>query len=299
MSLAMSEILAAYQKLVRRQYLIAGVIVGLLLLGEMAFDVVERGIGEYLVWQNSGREKIGRSWEQEQQRGTAGIQLESVTRERRRQVLELESISNFEELVQYAETNQQTILPPSQFLQIYHQLPYFLQPLIFNPDSLVTDARTQRAANVVVDGNRSRFNLVMVDSGNKTVRRASLNNEQMNLLINYGKEKNLNLRSENRFADYFFTASEFWNLFESLHPLRRRQFIQEVPLLTESAGQISAIGISNQNTNEFVEVAAAVSDNSAYIYYLPEDYVMDLLSPDKEKAYQFYRQRRQQIFEKR
>jgi hypothetical protein len=295
----MPEILAAYQKLVRRQYLVAAAIVGLVLFGEMAFDVVERAIGRYLVWQNSGREKIGRSWEQDQQRLTAGVRLESVTRERRRQALELESISNFDELVQYVETNQQTIFPLSQFLQIYHLLPYFLQPLIFNPDSLVTDARTQRAANVVVDGNRSRFNLVMLDADNKTVRRAALNAEQMNLLMNYGKEKNINLRSENRFANYFLPASEFWNLFESLHPLRRRQFIQEVPLLTESAGLISAIGISNQYTNEFVEVALAVSDTRAYIYYLPEDYVMDLLTPDREKAYEFYRQRRQQLFENR
>jgi hypothetical protein len=295
----MSEILAAYQKLVWRQYLVAVVIAGLVLFGEMAFDVVEHAVGRYLVWQNAGREKFGRSWDQAQQRGTAGVQLESVTRERRRQALEVESISNFEELMQYVETNQQAILPPSQFLQIYHQLPYFLQPLLFNPDSLVTEARLQRVANAVVDGNRSRFNVVMLDAENRTVRRVALNNDQLSLLVNYGKEKNFNVRGESRFADYFLTASEFWNLFEALHPLRRRQFIQEVPLLTESAGQITAVGISNQNTNEFVEVALAVSDSRAYIYYLPEDYVMDLLSPDRAKAYEFYRLRRQQVFEKR
>ncbi len=295
----MSELLAAYQKLVRRQYVWVGLMIAAVLAGEMAFDIVERAIGRYLVWQNAGREKIGRSWEQAQQRGTAGVQLESVTRERRRQALELESITNFEELVQYVETNQQSILPPSQFLQIYHQLPYFLQPLLFNPDSLVADARLQRVATVVADGNRSRFNVVMLGSGNQTVRRASLSTEQMNLLINYGKERNLNVRSENRFANYFLSAGEFWDLFESLHPLRRRQFIQEVPLLTESAGEITGVGISNQYANEFVEVAFAVSAIRAYVYYLPEDYVMDLLSPDREKAYEFYRLRRQQIFDNR
>jgi hypothetical protein len=184
-------------------------------------------------------------------------------------------------------------------LQIYHQLPYFLQPLLFNPDSLVADARLQRVANVVVDGNRSRFNVVMLGSGNQTVRRASLSAEQMNLLINYGKERNLNVRSESRFANYFLSAGEFWDLFESLHPLRRRQFIQEVPLLTESAGEITGVGISNQYNNEFVEVAFAVSATRACVYYLPEDYVMDLLSPDREKAYEFYRLRRRQIFDNR
>jgi hypothetical protein len=295
----MSEILATYQKVVRRQYFLIGLILGLVLIGEMAFDIVERAIGRYLVWQNAGREKIGRSWEQVQQRGTAGVQLESVTRERRRQALALESISNFEELVQYVETNQQTIVPPSQFLQIYHQLPYFLQPLLFNPDSLVADARLQRVANVVVDGNRSGFNVMMLGSNNQTVRRASLSAEQMNLLINYGKERNLNVRNESRFANYFLNAGEFWDLFESLHPLRRRQFIQEVPLLTESAGEITGVGVSNQYANEFVEVAFAVSGIRAYVYYLPEDYVMDLLSPDREKAYEFYRLRRQQIFDNR
>jgi len=295
----MSDSLLNYQKLVHRHYLLAGLIIGLVVLGEMAFDIVERTMGRYLVWQNAGREKTGRSWEQAQQRGAASVQLENVTRERRQQTLELESISNLEELAQYVETNQQTILPPAQFLQIYHQLPYFLQPLLFNPDSLVKDARTQRVDSVVVDGNRSQLNVVMLDAGSKTVRRVGLNAEQMSLLMNYGKERNLNIRRESRFADYLFTADGFWNLFESLHPLRRRQFIQEVPLLTQAAGQIMLVGISNQNANEFVEVALAVSEAQAYIYYLPEDYVMDLLSPDRAKAYEFYRLRRQQIFEKR
>lgn len=289
----MSEILANYQKRVRRQYLAAAVIIGLVLTGEMTFDVVERGIGRYLLWQNAGREKIGRSWEQAQQRGTASAQLETVTRERRRQALELESISSFEELVQYVEANQQAPISPTQFLQIYHQLPYFLQPLFFNPDSLVADARTQRIINTVVDGNRSHLNLVMLDADNRTVRRTSLNAEQMSLLTNYGKERNLNVRSESRFNEYFFEAAAFWNLFESLEPLRRRQFIQNVPLLTEAAGEITAVGISNQYANEFVEVAFAVSEARACIYYLPEDYVMDLLKPDREKQFAFFRLRRQ------
>ncbi len=295
----MSEILAAYQKLLYRHYLFAGLMIGLVVLGEMAFDIVERTVGRYLVWQNAGREKTGLSWEQAQQRGAASVQLENVTRERRQQALALESISNLEELAQYVETNQQTVLPPAQFLQIYHQLPYFLQPLLFNPDSLVTDARTLRTANVAVSGNRSQLNVVMLDAGSQTVRRAALNAEQMSLLMNYGKERNVNLRSESRFADYLFTANEFWNLFESLHPLRRRQFIQEVPLLTQTAGQITLVGISNQNANEFVEVALAVSDTRAYIYFLPEDYLMDLLSPDRAKAYEFYRLRRRSAFENR
>jgi len=289
----MSELLAAYQKLVYRHYLLAGLLIGLVAFGEIAFDIFERVVGRYLVWQNAGREKVGLSWEQAQQRGAAGVQLENVTRERRRQALELESISNFEELAQYVETNQQTVLPPAQFLQIYHQLPYFLQPLLFNPDSLVSDARTLRTANVAVSGNRSQLNVVMLDAGSRTVRRAGLNVEQMSLLMNYGKERNINIRGESRFADYFFPAAEFWNFFESLHPLRRRQFIQEVPLLTQAAGQITLVGISNQNANEFVEVALAVSETQAYIYYLPEDYLMDLLSSDRTKAYEFYRLRRQ------
>ena len=295
----MSEILATYQKIVRRQYLIVGALVALLVAAEMTFDVAERALGQYLVWQNAGRQKIGRSWEDEQRRLSAGVSLESVQRQRRQRTLEVESISNFEELVQYAETNQQAVLSPAQFLQIYHQLPYFLQPVLFNPDSLVADALTQRTAHVVIDGNRTRVNLVMLDSFNQTVRRAALDEVQMSLLFNHGKERSFNLREEARFADYTFSAIEFWELFSNLPPLRRRQFIQEVPLLTESAGQITAAGISNQANHEFVEMAFALGENRAYIYYLPEDYVMDLLSPNRDQAYEFYRLRRQQIFENR
>lgn len=289
----MTEFRSTYQQLIRRQYLWVGVIFALVLAGEMAFDVVERAAGKYLVWQNASREKIGRSWEQEPKRIAADSLLANLTRKRRSQTLEIESISNLEELIQYVETNQQALLPPSQFLQIYRQLPYFLQPLIAAPDSLVADARAQRLVNVLAEGNRSLFNLIMFDAGSQTIRRSSLNADKLDLLFKYGKEQSLNVRRQARFADYIFTADEFWDLFERLHPLRRRQFIEAVPLLTESAGQIIAAGISNQTGNEFVEVAFAISESRAYVYYLPEDYVMDLLSPDRERAFDFYRLRRQ------
>jgi hypothetical protein len=289
----MSEVRTIYNRIIRQQYVWAGIIFAIVLAGEMAFDVVERAAGKYLVWQNASREKIGRSWEQEPKRIAADSLLANLTRKRRSQTLEIESISNLEELIQYVETNQQALLPPSQFLQIYRQLPYFLQPLIAAPDSLVADARTQRLANVLAEGNRSLFHLIMLDAGNQTIRRTSLNADKLSLLFNYGKEQNLGVRRQPRFANYIFTADEFWDLFERLHPLRRRQFIEAVPLLTESAGQIIAAGISSQTGNEFVEVAFAISESRAYVYYLPEDYVMDLLSPDRERAFDFYRLRRQ------
>ncbi len=291
----MTEFRSTYQQLIRRQYLWVGIIFATVLAGEMVFDVVERAAGKYLVWQNASREKIGRSWEQEPKRIAADSLLADLTRKRRGQTLEIESISNLEELIQYVETNQQALLPPSQFLQIYRQLPYFLQPLIAAPDSLVADARAQRLANVLAEGNRSLFNLIMLDAGNQTIRRTSLNADKLSLLFNYGKEQNLGVRRQARFANYVFAAEEFWDLFERLHPLRRRQFIEQVSLLTESAGQITAVGISNQTGSEFVEVAFAISDSRAYVYYLPEDYVMDLLSPYRERAFDFYRLRRQML----
>ncbi|MGH7596319.1 MAG: hypothetical protein ACREOI_08195 [bacterium] len=289
----MSEVRTVYKRIIRKQYVWVSIIFASVLAGEMAFDVVERAAGKYLVWQNVGREKIGRSWEQEPKRIAADSLLATLTRKRRSQTLEIESISNLEELIQYVETNQQAQLPPSQFLQIYRQLPYFLQPLIAAPDSLVADARAQRLANVLAEGDRSLFNLIMLDAGNQTIRRTSLNADKLFMLFNYGKEQNLDVRRQARFANYIFTADEFWDLFERLHPLRRRQFIEAAPLLTESAGQIVAVGISSQTGNEFVEVAFAISESRAYAYYLPEDYVMDLLSPDRERAFDFYRIRRQ------
>jgi len=47
----------------RRQNRIwAGVFLLLFLSLEFRFDIIERGVGMYLVWQNDGRQKVGRSW---------------------------------------------------------------------------------------------------------------------------------------------------------------------------------------------------------------------------------------------
>jgi hypothetical protein len=288
----MSEFKTAYKRSISRQYLWLGLILMLALICEMTFDMAERVIGQYLTWQNQGRQKIGRSWEDEQQRIAAGVRLESVTRERRRQAMELESISNFEDLVQYVETNQQALLLPSQFLQIYRQLPEFFQPLLVDPDSLLEDAREQRLANVLANGNRSRFNVAILDPYDSIIRQNSLNELQMNMLINHGKECDLQVRNEARFAENLFNADDFFALLAELSADRRYRLLRELLLLTESAGQIEAVGISGRPIDDFTEIAFAVSDNRAYVYYLPENWILELLLADRRRAIDFYWKRR-------
>jgi hypothetical protein len=115
----------------------------------------------------------------------------------------------------------------------------------------------------------------------------------MDLIVNYGKEQALNLRDDPSFSEDLLSADEFFELFDRLAISRRHQFIRELPLLTEAAEQITAVGISSENYGEYVEVAFAISDMRVYVCFLPENWVMDLLSADRQRAYDFYWKRRQ------
>jgi len=82
----MSDLHIAYRRLLRRQdavWILAALVV---VVAELGFDVIERGIGRYLVWQNSGRQRIGRSWEAAQSRAVAGTRLEQAQQEIRQRL---------------------------------------------------------------------------------------------------------------------------------------------------------------------------------------------------------------------
>ncbi|MFQ5632595.1 MAG: hypothetical protein ACE5I1_27825, partial [bacterium] len=57
-----------------------------------------------------------------------------------------------------------------------------------------------------------------------------------------------------------------------------QSFLQAMPALFEFAQPTTRIAISNKITNNLVEVAVATDNLRAFLYYLPEEWINDLVS---------------------
>ena len=122
----MTEITLEYRKHVRTTWLWVGSFALLILVGEAGFNLVERALGRYLVWHNTGREKIGRSWQEDQNRLVANTNLEKITQVRREQLSLIAGISKFEDLVYFTAASARTELPPEHSTPI---IPSCIKPL--------------------------------------------------------------------------------------------------------------------------------------------------------------------------
>lgn len=271
----MSSIRSEYRRFLRKPYLWIGAIVLLLLVAEMVFDIVERTLGQYMVWHNPGREKVGRSWKEGENRLIASTQLEQITRDVRERNTAMASITTMHDLLDFLNANGRAVLSPEQFGIIYQNLPEFFRPLLVPPDDLIAIHRQLTLTNVLAERSSERLELALLDHNNQAALRAELSNEQLEILANHGQELALDVRTAERFQEHQLNYSEFLEILDRKFVDDRTKILRELPVLTDLGVSIVRVAFARHSTAGFVETAFVLDDFHARIYYLPEEWTSD------------------------
>ena len=270
----MSETLREYRRFTRKPLLVAGAVLAFLSAAEVGFNIVERAIGHYLVWQNSGRPKIGRTWQEGENRLVAHTKVEEITRTMRERVRALSSITTFDELMAFLNVNPGITLSPEQFGVVYQSLPEFFRPLIVPAEDLIKSAREQGLSEVLIERRQDKLEVVLVTTAKLAAYRSELSPEQVAMLANHGREVVLDVRSAPRFRDRLLTGPEFFEILDRLFVDDRTRMIRELPVLTDLGAPIVRVAFAREITAGFVETALALDDARARIYYLPEEWTI-------------------------
>lgn len=275
----MSKLLQNYQRLVRAQnrwWIIAAV---LLIGGELFFGVAERAIGRYLVWQNAGRQKIGRSWEAAESRAQAGTRLEQTQQEIRQRSGNLSSLEEFDQLLQFVQSNQRAVLPLSQFAAIYRTVPEIFQPLLVSPEALLKYVGAGRAVSALCAFQKPTLEIFLLDAEDRSVYQSSLSSEQLGMMAQHGREQQLDLARTKRFSQRILSTDEFYRIVDDLPADQRTWLLRQVTILTEPESRFTRLSIADETTAGFVEIAFAITASRCRIYYLPEGWVTEYLLP--------------------
>lgn len=280
----MSEIQFEYLRFTRKPLLIAGAVIALLLVAEAAFNIVERAIGQYLVWQNSGRPKIGRTWQEGEHRLAAHTKVEEITRTLRERVRALSSITTFDELIAFLNVNPSITLSPEQFGVVYQSLPEFFRTLLVPAEVLIRISREQGLAEVLIERRPDKLEVLLVTPGKQAVFRSEFSNEQVTMLGNHGREVVLDLRTAERFREQMLTSAEFFEILDRQFVDDRTRMIRELPVLIDLGTAIVRVAFSREITTGFVETAFALDDARARIYYLPEEWTIPFVA--RARAYE-------------
>lgn len=264
-----------------------GAIAALLLIVVFEWQTyfVERAIGRYLVWQNEGREKIGRRWKIEEQQLLAGTRLEKLSRELRAREKQLNKIATFKQLLRSVLNKEQQSLPPAGFTRIYQTLPGFFQPLIIPADSLLSYRVANRLENVLCRSSFSGVEILFLDRQGRVEHASRLSRRQLDMLLGHGEEVIVDVERDARFVDRVFWLRHFRQVLTALDEDRQHDFLRAMPAMLELAGPATRVAISNKIVDEFVEVAIAPDNTRARIYYIPEDWIIDFISVLNEEDF--------------
>ncbi|MEK7727920.1 MAG: hypothetical protein AAB354_05860 [candidate division KSB1 bacterium] len=271
----MSSLRSEYRRFVRQPYLWIGAALLLLLVAEMSFDLIEHALGRYMVWHNPGREKIGRSWKEGENRLLASTQLEQITRETRERNSAMASITTFSDLVDFLNANGRAVLAPEQFGVLYQNLPEFFRALVIPPEDLIALHQQQPLSNVLAERSSDRMELALLDQNNQAAYRCTLSNEQLTVLANHGKEIALEAHTTERLQAAQMSYQEFLNVLERKFVDDRTKLMRELPVLTDLGVNIQRVAFAQRSVAGFVETAFVLDDFHARIYYLPEEWISD------------------------
>ena len=271
----MSSLRSEYHRFARKPYLWIGAIALLVLIAEMSFDLIEHALGRYMVWHNPGREKIGRSWKEGENRLLASTQLEQITRETRERNTAMASITTFSDLVDFVNVNGRAMLSPEQFGVLYQNLPESFRFLIIPSENLIAIHRQQPLSHILAGLSGDRMELALLDENSQAAYRCTLSPEQLTVLANHGRELALDARSTERFQATQMEYQDFLNILDRKFVDERNQIMRELPVLTDLGVNIKRVAFSNRSTAGFVETAFVLDDFHARVYYLPEEWVSD------------------------
>lgn len=263
-----------------RKYWIAAIVlfVGITVL-EWRTDFVEKALGHYLVWQNAGREKVGRRWQVEKKQVLAGTRLEKLSQELRSREKQLAAISSFDQLLDLVAQEKQVVLPDHHFVRLYETLPWYLKTLLLPPDSLVALQLVGGLENVLFNQAREQVEVLVLAGESRVSHYSLLSDAQVEILRNHGQLVPMNIAADPRYQGRLFAFPAFWKMLSSAQEGQvQEQFLEALPALLEHARPTTKIGISNSMVDQFVEIAVAPDNVRAYLYYVPDSWIIDFVN---------------------
>ncbi|KAA3616439.1 MAG: hypothetical protein DWQ05_11955 [Calditrichaeota bacterium] len=270
----------------RRNFFIFLLVIIALVCGELFFHFVEIGIGRYLVWQNEGRERTGRSWVKVKNITAAGSSLESYSQNVRKEEKQLREINTFPQLLKLLNTNGPMTLPARHYLRVYNSLPQDLNSILIPPDSLIAFRSTGTLENVYVELNENGFRNVFLNQNNDFLLENTLDGTALDMLEKHGSSQILDITNTARFEARTFELNRFQELLDEISFETKNSFISAMPALIEFAGPTTKIAISNEIISNFHEVAIANDNLRAIVYYIPADWINELIEVFEEQDFE-------------
>ena len=146
---------------------------------EIFGKVVERGVGNYLKWENHTRPQLGRIWERDREKIVAQKKIESILTRLNTQEQSSESIQSFKELFEKLHPSVPQMVSRKKFLQLYFEFPEHLAQKVVSPYELLEIDSNRDWQRVLLTQFGEWITISFINNQNFPIREVFLSSEGM------------------------------------------------------------------------------------------------------------------------
>lgn len=158
--------------------------------------------------------------------------------------------------------------------------------MLIPPDSLIFYRSDGMLENVYVELNNNGFRNVFLDRNNQILAENTLDRNALDMLSRNGTSQILDVSNEERFQARTFSLVRFQQLLDEISFETKNSFLSAMPALVELASPTTRVAISNEIINNFHEVAIANDNLRAVVYYIPADWINELIEVFEEQDFE-------------
>jgi len=211
------------------KFLLGIVIILSCLVIEGLFDVVEKGVGEFLVLTNAIRPRVGPVWKREINDEIATRQLQEMISEIPEEKPPLTEILSFESLLQHLEQQPDLLISKKNFLKIYAQLPYSLAQQIISPYDLLELMPDPRWQQCRLQKSENDLAMYLLDGENELLKNCHLALNQLDGMAQPTAEPIALLENSEEFQGRTISRTVFLTAFNTL-PANIKIFVMNDPM---------------------------------------------------------------------
>ena len=220
-------------------------ILALLILISLEFywKIFERGVGNYLKWQNNAQPQLGRIWERDMQAVLAQSKIQSI-----RSVLDsrqesAEAIDSLKTLFESIEPSFPLVLPREKFLELYYDFPGQWSTQIISPFELISIDSQNNWTRVLLKRFGRWITIGFLDSQNIPVHEIfmatdALKEVQATRTVKQGRLEKVGFKK-----DRIYSAAVFLPLLQTLDPATQHAVFPDPRWFLAKDYSITRIGV--------------------------------------------------------
>jgi len=190
--------------------------------GEFRYNYLEKAIGRYLAWHNSGRQASGQIWESVSVSEDVQKQLDDLVRTKREETAVETPVASLDGLIEEVFFREKLMMTRDQFIEMYTRFPLYHSAMIIDPVEMLEliSALTnwQRTLIVFEEGDLTFY---MVDGLNNVLEQRSLSAEYINYFLAEKDSRSFGLDAFSSFRGAHYPADIFYDAWAILTPSQR------------------------------------------------------------------------------